>query len=162
MWTPYSGTSTSRIWNDLYRFRSSYSTSLTTGYSYSARDSFGDDRAQLDWITKYSKEFLRVRQYLCRDFYPLTEPDPSDTVWCAARWDRPENRDGVILAFRRENSPYEKINVPLKLSGGTYEFTDADTGETSLIPSDVLAETGFDITINEKRSSKLYFYKIVD
>lgn len=68
----------------------------------------------------------------------------------------------MIQIFRRENSPYE--TAVFKIRGLNknveYMFNDADGGNFS-IAGDELMENGFKISIPEKRTAKMFFYKEV-
>ncbi|MBE6890455.1 MAG: hypothetical protein E7481_00355 [Ruminococcaceae bacterium] len=159
-WMPYSGSGTGRIY-DTYRVRSAYSTALNYGYAFSERENFGDDPEKIEWLREILNEYLTVRPYMSEDFYPLTQVSDRTDIWSARQFDRPEQGDGIILAFRRDNSPYETASFTL---GGidenaVYIFTDADTQtKTALNGSDLIAN-GFHVTIAEKHGSKIIFYK---
>ena len=155
MWLPYSGTGAGRQY-DTYRIRSCYSSCLTVNYAYSQRDTFGDSWEKLDWIKKMLGEYLKVRPYLDGDFYPLTSFSIYDDAWTVLQYDCPEKKEGIILAFRRPESCFDRGHFEIRGSKGAkeYTFTDADA-QTSF------STTGREIEIElpEKRSSKLLFYK---
>lgn len=159
-WMPYSGTGTGRAY-DTYRIRSCYSPALTTNYSFSERETFGDDPEKMVWLKKQLEEYLRVRPYMSEDFYPLTEVSDRTDIWSAAQFDRPSEQDGIVQIFRRENSPYETARFTLYGidSIGSYVFTDADSGDEIKVSGETLLREGLCVTMHEKRSSKLYFYK---
>lgn len=159
-WMPFSGTGCGRIY-DTYRFRSSYSPALTTNYTFSQRKSFGDDPEKMTWLKKMLEEYLTVRPFMSEDFYPLTEVSDRKDIWCAAQFDRPEQNDGMVEIFRRENSPYEMANFRLfgVDQSANYIFTDADNQREIKISGAELIEKGLCITLKEKRSAKIYFYK---
>lgn len=101
-----------------------------------------------------------MRPYLTEDFYPLSEVSTNNDVWCAMQYDRPDKDDGLIIACRRENSPYEKACYKL---GGVknnkeYVFYDADGGEFAISGKE-LGEKGLELVISQRRKAKLYFYK---
>lgn len=159
-WMPFSGTGSGRLY-DTYRIRSAYSPALTTNYTFSERDSFGDDPERITWLKERLEEYLKVRPFMSEDFYPLTEVSDRTDVWCAAQFDRPLQGDGILQIFRRENSPYK--TAEFSLCGidrtGSYVFTDADGGDEITIDGNTLAEQGFCVTLNAKRSSKIFFYR---
>ncbi len=159
-WMPFSGTGSGRPY-DTYRIRSAYSPALTTNYTFSERESFGDDPQKMVWLKKQLEEYLKVRPFMKEDFYPLTEVSDRTDVWCAAQFDRPLQNDGVVQIFRRENSPYETARFGLfgVDRSVNYIFTDADDQTETTISGAELAEKGFCVALKEKRSSKLYFYK---
>lgn len=159
LWMPYSGTGTGRIWYDTYRFRSAYAPALTTNFTFSEKNTFGDDPEKIAWLRAMCEEYLRVRPYLSRDVYPLTSPDAAKDIWSAIQYHDPESDSGVILAFRRENAPYSQAEFSLGgvSSEKNYIFEDAD-GESFASSGKELIENGFALTIKEKRASKLIFY----
>lgn len=161
-WMPFSGTGGGRLY-DTYRIRSAYSPALTTSYTSSERETFGDDPEKMAWIKKQLAEYLKVRPYMSEDFYPLTQVSDRSDIWCAAQFDRPSEHDGIVQIFRRENSPYETASFALFGIDQTanYIFTDADDGKEMAISGAELAEKGFCIGLKEKRTSKIYFYKKV-
>jgi len=162
VWMPFSGTGSGRIY-DTYRFRSSYSPALTTNYTFSQRETFGDDAEKMAWLKGMLEEYKTVRPFMSEDFYPLTEVNDRRDIWCAAQFDRPGQNDGIVQVFRRENSPYETAKFSLYNLDETadYVFTDADSKQEVVIGGRELCQNGFGVEMNEKRSSKLYFYKKV-
>lgn len=66
-----------------------------------------------------------------KENYPLSEVSTNDDVWCAMQYDRPKESDGLIIACRREKSPYEKAYYKLGgiNSNKEYIFSDADGGK---------------------------------
>ena len=158
-WMPYSGTGSGRIY-DIYNMRSSYGSSLTTNYTFSEREEFGNDAEKMKLLKKFTDEYIKVRPYFSEDFYPLTEyPDKTD-VWCAMQFDRPEGNDGIIQLFRRENSPYSTavFNLGGIDKNAEYTFCDADSNESFVVSGKSLAENGFKITIDKPHTSKILFY----
>lgn len=158
LWMPYSGTGTGRSCDE-YRTRSAYSASLATNYVFSERDCFDDLENKLVFIKKHGEEYLKLRPYYSEDFYPLTQVNDKEDVWCAYQFNRPEKSDGIIQIFRRENSPYE--TAAFKLRGldenSDYIFTDCDGGEFTLNGKEI-AENGLKITITQAPKAKIYFY----
>lgn len=159
-WMPFSGTGSGRLY-DVYRIRSAYGQSMTTNYAYSEKDDFGNEPEKLEWLKKYLNEYLWMRQFMCEDFYPLTEVSDRKDVWCVTQFDRVSQNDGVIQVFRREQAPYETANFML---GGVdmdkhYVFEDIDSGNEIRISGSELAKCGFYIEMKEKYSSKIYYYK---
>lgn len=159
-WMPFSGTGTGRAY-DTYRFRSAFSPALTTNYTFSARETFGNEPEKLAWLKTRQEEYLQVRPYMSEDYYPLTEVSDRSDIWCASQFHRPGGDDGIVLVFRRENAPYTTAEYPLfgLEANADYVFTDADTGAQSTFSGKTLTEQGLPVNMKEKRSSRLYFYK---
>ncbi len=107
-------------------------------------------------------EYRRVRPYLLCDYYPLTEYATGDEAWAAFQWDRPEERDGIVLAFRRPQAPGASIVVkPRGLDPeADYEVAFEDYGITLVKTGRELA-LGLTIKIPEAPGSLLVFYRRV-
>ena len=161
-WIPYSGTGTGRATGDTYRFRSCYSSAIMEGY-FAYEDWEIREDESLDWVRKYNDEYKRARPYFSCDYYPLAVPSLDAGSWTAWQYDRPEQSDGIIMLFRRTKSTFSTANFALggMQSGQIYQFEDTDTGEFFKISSDTLIKDGFMVDISKKRSSKLYFYKVI-
>lgn len=78
------------------------------------------------------EKWRSIGPYFYGDFYPLTPWTREDDNWIAWQFNRPEKRDGVILAFRRPKAPDN--TAILKLRGldskATYRFEVIDGAET--------------------------------
>ena len=159
-WFPYHGTAVTMYGTDAYDFRSAYAPALTErfwGYENGVFDANAEKTAA---AKKYLAEYKSVRPYLTCDYYPLVKNSASDTSWCAWQLNRPENGDGIIIAFRRPDSPMSQAVFDLRgLSEGAYTFTDADTGAVNVMTHDELNARGFKVDIPEKRSSRLIRYQ---
>ena len=160
LWMPYSGTGSGRVY-DTYRMRSAYAPGgLSTTYAYSANEHFGESRENVEWFRARCEEYLRILPYFQGDLYALTKPTKDDTSWCASQWHRPEENDGMIQVFKRENSPYETACFPLRGIDPekTYRFTDVDGGSFTRTGKE-LCNSGLQIQISEKRVAKIYLYE---
>lgn len=159
-WIPYSGTTAGRE-TDVYRVRSAYGTAMGSNFFYSENEAdFSPEK--MAFIKKYMNEYLQLRPYFSEDFYPLTDFSDKTDTWFAAQFDRPEKGDGILQVFRRENSPYESATFIL---GGIdkekkYLFTDADGGAFT-VDGKTLCDIGLTLSIAEKRTAKIYFYKSI-
>ncbi|HSO88706.1 MAG TPA: hypothetical protein VLQ91_19290, partial [Draconibacterium sp.] len=73
---------------------------------------------------------------------------------------RPEQNDGIIIAFRRGECPVESITV--KIGGldknSDYELVDDDSGKKTVLKGAELAK-GFTLSIPEKPGSLMFWYK---
>ena len=161
LWMPYSGTGSGRGYDE-YRIRSAYAAALTTNYSFSEREAFCDTKEKVNFIKRYTEEYLKVRPYFSEDFYALTEVSEKLDVWCAMQFNRPDKNDGILQVFRRENAPYETACFMLRglNESADYLFTDADGGAFTVSGTDLVSH-GLRITVPEKRQAKIYFYRVV-
>lgn len=159
LWMPYSGTGTGRVCEN-YNFRSAYAAGLTCNLTFSARDSYCDDKQTMLWYKERAEEYLKVRKYFDGDIYHLTEPSRDLTVWSAVQWDRPENNDGMVQVFKHKHSPYQTANFRLRgvNDNGTYLISDIDGGEFEISGKELL-ENGFTVTVEEQQAAKIYIYK---
>ena len=67
------------------------------------------------------------------NFYPLIEVTTNAKDWCVIQYHRPAEQDGMIIAFRRHQSPYASfICDPHEIDpAANYEVTQAHTYEVS-------------------------------
>lgn len=164
MWIPFHATGVGRI-IDEYRMRSSYSTGMSNGFMFTTNekpDEIGED--VFDTVRKINAEYVKVRELMECDYYSLTKPTADRSAWCVMQFDSPEKGEGVILAYRREKSPY--ATAWFELGGidaqSTYIFTDADGGEKEKISGKSLIENGYEITMPQKRTARVIFVKKID
>jgi len=161
LWIPYHGTSVGRI-SDVYRFRSCYTTALGNNFIYSgSEDPDKIPEETYSFIRRMNTEYKKVRGIMEHDYYPLNTPSADKDGWGAMEFFDSEKREGIILACRRENSPYSSAEF---FPGGMednarYELTDADTGEKTVVSGAAVNSGGITVTVNEKRSAKLIYIK---
>jgi len=107
-------------------------------------------------------EFRSLRAYLYGDYYPLTAYSTGDDAWAAFQWDRPEERDGIVLAFRRPLAQQAAIEVKLGGldAGADYEVSFEDYGVTVVRSGKELA-AGLTLKIPEAPASLLVKYRRV-
>jgi alpha-galactosidase len=107
-------------------------------------------------------EFRSLRAYLYGDYYPLTEYSTGDDAWAAFQWDRPEERAGIVLAFRRPMAREASITVKLGglEAGADYEVSYEDYGVALVKSGRELAE-GLTVKIPEAPGSLLIKYRRV-
>ena len=136
-----------------YYFRSSMGGAVVLGWELN--NSFNTALALEDVA-----EFRNLRAYLFGDYYPLTEYSTSDEAWAAFQWDRPEERDGIVLAFRRPLAADASITVKLQglNPGADYELSYEDYGITIFKGGPELL-SGLSIKIPEAPGSLLVKYR---
>jgi alpha-galactosidase len=103
-----------------------------------------------------------LRPYYYGDFYPLTSVvnNTRDDVWLAYQLNRPDRKDGIILALRRDGNIEATIRVKLSglEPGSVYEVCFEDYGITVNKSGRELMED-VEITIPQKPSSLMISYK---
>jgi alpha-galactosidase len=92
-----------------YYFRSSMGGAVVTGWELNG--TYNNASFNLDKAYEDIAEYRALRPYFYGDFYPLTEYSTADEAWAAFQWDRPEERDGIVLAFRRPQAAAASITV---------------------------------------------------
>lgn len=123
LYVPLSGTGNNNPAK--YNFRSSMNGAVVLGWELNG--AFNTNLAREDMA-----EFRALRPYFTADYYPLTEHSTSDEAWAAFQWDRPEERDGIVLAFRRPLAAAAATTVALHglVSDADYETIFEDYGIT--------------------------------
>ena len=153
LYLPCSGTGNNNT--QKYYFRSSMGGAVVVGWEPNA--TFNTVQAVEDF-----DEYKALRPYFYGDYYPLTEYSTSDDAWVALQWDRPEEQDGIILAFRRPQALLPSITVkPQALNPDRdYEVTYEDYG-IALIKSGRELADGLTVKIPEAAGSLLIRYRLV-
>lgn len=152
-WVPYWGTGI--IDFDRYRFRSILG--LDTTLSCDAR------RTDLDWdlLRELTSEWQRIAPYFWGDYYPLTPYSLKEDAWIGWQFDRPEEEDGMVQAFRRAESPDAYAVFPLHglEAGARYRVTDADSDEEAEMSGQALLETGVRVSMPERPGAAILVYE---
>jgi len=128
LFLPCSGTGNNNT--QKYFFRSSMGGAVVLGWEING--TYNNAPFNLVQAHEDIAEFKSLRPYFYGDFYPLTEYSTSDEAWAAFQWNRPEERDGIVLAFRRHQAPQSSIVVVLRglEPEGDYEVAFEDYGIT--------------------------------
>ena len=158
-WLPYSGTGTNLAF-DMYDYRSSYCSGTTLRWVGEGSGVFVDFEKDKELLQKAAREYLLIRDYFSEDFYPLTKLTLQTDAWCASQYNRPENGDGIVLVYRREDSPIKSSEFVLRglEAGAKYRFEDLDGGEPIILDADEIMSSGFEVVIPQKRSAKVFVY----
>ena len=138
---------------DAYTFRSNYGISIQTPNVISAYE----EQIPL------TEEFKSVRAYFYGDYYPLSDfPKDMQDGWFAYQLNRPEEKDGVLFAFRRIKSEQENATVYLHGLDENAEYTVGvtDTGETYTMRGEELMHAGLTISIDRKKDSRMLRYEM--
>jgi len=119
LWLPYHGTGTLAARNapyygsgftpvEPYAFWSNVSPSLGLGIDIRVRE--------IDYVAlrRLIGQWRELSPNYYGDFYPLTPWTRDDQVWIAWQFDRPEQGEGMVQAFRRHNSFYRAASLKLR------------------------------------------------
>ena len=144
--------------SSLYDFRSSMSSSMVLFWDIHSSGS------SISEMQKCMQDFKRLRPYYYGDYYPLTGTEKllRDDTWLAYQMNRPEQKDGIILAFRRKNAPDNSIWVRLRglEPDVKYELLIEDSGDRVVEKGEKLS-SGYRLFLSEKQKSLLITYKQV-
>lgn len=162
LWLPYHGTSSGRIVGDLYRWRSSYSPAMCCNRLFAMENRSEDcSPEEIAWLRKATDEYKRVRPYLSGDYWPLSPHATDQASWCAVEFFRPDLAEGVVLVFRRRESPFDRACYRLQglEAEAAYELADVDAGTTWTAGGAELSGRGLSVQIPEQAMSKLFFIR---
>lgn len=159
-WVPCSTTGTGMRPGDTYNFRSAMCTGVQFSIFAYERNPI-DPNYPYDWHRKMIADQRRAIPYFLGDYYPLLPCTTSADDWMLYQMHRDDLNEGLVLAFRRENSPF--ISGSFKLKGlkekAVYQFEDADSGTTWECDGKSLTDAGLQITLETSRSTRLIFYR---
>jgi alpha-galactosidase len=146
-----------RIWTD-YLVRSAMSNALV-----SAVDSRNEevDFARLRVLLE---QWRRVAANYSGDFYPLTKYSTGNDCWMAFQFDRPEAGAGMVQAFRRPESPYTAVVLPLRGldRNARYVVRDIDHEDSETFEGSVLLDSGLPVNIVTQPGAVIITYEKVD
>ena len=151
LYMPYLGCTT-KTKSDTYAARSAYASSFGGAFYNAIFQSMDED--DFAWAKKTIDEYRSIRRYMSKNFYNHASVSLDDTSWCVWQYHDPDTDSGIVMAFRREKSPFDFLKIGLKgLSQGKYEARNLDSGERVEINSEL------SITLPDKRTSVIYEYK---
>lgn len=155
-WLPYFGTGEREI--DAYIFRSCMAPGMIPCWD------MRDKSLDYDLMRKLSSEWRAAASNYFGDYYPLTPYSLANNTWMAWQFNNPEKGEGLIQAFRRDEST--SANYVYKLRGldsdSNYNVKDADTKIIQEISGAELMDKGLRIEIPSKPGSALITYKKID
>ncbi len=154
-WMPYFGSGMGP--GDVYWYRSCIFPASRIGMDTRKAD---QDYALLKQMMA---EYHQVEKYLLGDFYPLTAHSLGLDVWMAWQFDRPEMGEGIVQAFRRDESPYETARFRLRGLDpeSLYRLTDFDQAQYMEARGKDLMEAGLLVSLPQRRSSCIVRYQRV-
>ena len=107
------------------------------------------------------EECKKIAPLMLGDYYPLTPYSLHLDQWIAWQFNRPEEGDGEIQAFRRAKCTQSAMTF--KLSGldaaAQYEVTNFDVAGTTQISGKDLLEKGLTVEITANPGAAVIMYK---
>ncbi len=154
-WIPFYGTGVIHV--DPYIYRSMMCPHITACWDV-RRDDL--DYALLRQLTT---QWQHIAPYFCGDYYPLTPYRLESDVWMAWQFDRPDLGEGVVQAFRRDDSFYESARFKLRGldADANYTLTNFDVPSEMQMNGRELMETGFLVSLTHSPSAAVITYKRV-
>ena len=120
-------------------------------------------RKDLDYglLRKLTAEWRQIAACYQGDYYPLTSYNRNEHRWLAWQFDRPEQGDGVVEAFRREKA--EEVSTTFRLTGldpgARYQVTDLQSQKTLTFSGSELVEHGLIVPIEAKPGEAVMRYE---
>ena len=147
---PYNGC-TCKTKSDTYAIRSSYSSSWGGAFYNAVFQEMNEE--DFAWAKQIVDEYRSIRKYFSCDFYNHGSEKFDDTSWAIWQYHDTESDSGIVMAFRRGESPFDNVSLTLKgLSDKDYTFESFDSGEAFSGTRDIK------ITLQEKRTSTIIKY----
>ena len=148
---PYNGCTVKL--SDAYSLRSAYSASHGVAYW----NAIFQKEEKVDWAAakKCCDEYRRIRKYFPCDFYNHGSAVLDPAAWAIWQYNDPEKNEGVVLAFRRAESPSSCVSIALKglPKGVAVEVENLDTGAKQMLSGEL------EIELPERRSSTVLLYR---
>ena len=153
-WMPYFGQPMQDVWDNLYLMRSGLCPELTLRFDMRKKER---DYTLARRLVDHWRQFGR---YFLGDYYPLTPYSQDKKVWMAWQFDCPATGEGLVQAFRREESP--EASARPRLCGldanATYTFTNLDIAGATERTGRELLEIGLPISIPERPGAVIMTY----
>ena len=111
------------------------------------------------------ENFRKVAKYYWGDYYPLTPYSLAEDQWMVWQFDSPESGEGMVQAFRRQESSYLAGQFCLHglIPDARYEILDIDKPDAkTIITGRELLEKGITVSIEDKPGAVIFQYKKVD
>jgi alpha-galactosidase len=121
---------------------------------------------RMDWkiYRQLVDQWREVADCYLGDYYPLAPYSLAADVWMVWQFNRPEQGDGLVQAFRREKSDYESVRVKLHglQADAVYALKNLDQTDAIQMTGRELMETGLPIAIATSPGSVLIKYSRVN
>lgn len=176
-WRPHFGTVFQIRPRDNYHFRSGFTPGtgfalFNTGGTPQQVGKFIPTDFPFDWLRTEIARYKRARPYYYGDYYPLlpcsanadcvagaNEEHSAAFEWAAWQFNRPQEGDGMVQAFRRDKS--DGAMKPLRLRGldpsAMYEITNVDEAALSTVSGAELMQQGLVVKILERPGAAIIF-----
>ena len=154
-WLPYHGTGTDQT--DAYDVRSA----MACPHFIACWD-LRDPNLPYGLLRKLVNDWRQYADDYFGDYYPLTSYSLAGDVWIAWQFDRPEQGEGLVQAFRRDGSSYESARFSLRGldPSARYSVTNLDTNApTQQLSGSELMEKGLRVDIPTRPAAAVITYR---
>ncbi|HEY5912613.1 MAG TPA: alpha-galactosidase [Verrucomicrobiae bacterium] len=153
-WVPFQGTGTGSGALSPYLLRSTMVTHFTACFDVRRKD------LDYEMLRRVLGQWQRYANCYFGDYYPLTPYNLDRSLWIAWQFDVPEKGEGLVQAFRRDQSVYESARFKLAElePAAQYRVTNLDSGEAKTIPGHELIGNGLSISIREQPGDAVWTY----
>ena len=149
---PYMGCTT-KTKRDTYAIRSAYASSFGGAFYNAIFQSMSEE--DFAWAKVACDEYRRIRHYFHCDFYNHGSSVFDSTAWTILQYHDSDTDSGIVMAFRRENSPFDSVKLSLCGLGNAQQYTYENLNDQST----VFGGSTLSISLPEKRSSVIFEYK---
>ncbi|MBQ7652695.1 MAG: alpha-galactosidase [Victivallales bacterium] len=117
---------------DLYTLRSSYASSFGVACYNTVFQSMTEEDFAV--VRKAVDDYRRIRHYLSLDFHNHGSAVFDLSSWAIWQYHDPDSGNGIVIAFRRPQSPFSNVDITLKGNvAPALTVTNLDDGSTSII-----------------------------
>ena len=153
-WLPFQGTGGGSGALSPYLLRSIMPTHFTACFDMRRKD------LDYDMIRRVLGQWKHYAQCYFGDYYPLTPYSLDSAQWIAWQFDLPEKGEGVVQAFRHDQSVYESARF--KLSGldrdARYTVKNLDSGAEQTMTGRDLIENGLLVSVPQQPGDVVITY----
>jgi alpha-galactosidase len=153
-WIPITGIGAASV--DRYNCRSGLGSHFVL-----AADFFSKDPALWQSVARILKEHRSLKHLYTGDFHPLGPYSTATNAWTAWQFDRADLGEGLVQAFRRQDSP--TADATYRLAGldpaAEYSVTDLDDPKPRQTTGHDLMDHGLSIRLPAKPAAAIIVYK---
>lgn len=152
LWYPFHGTGTSRT--------DAYSIQSVLAPNFIACWDMRDENLDYPRLRQLVAQWERYGKYYFGDYYPLTGYSLADDQWIGWQFHDPTLGEGMVQVFRRAESPYESVRLPLHGLDpkALYRVEDLESSRLSEVSGEALAGDGLPISLATRGSSTTLIY----
>ena len=152
-WLPFFGTGEKAV--ATYDFRSCMCPGMIPCWD------MRDKSLDYDLLRKLSAQWREIAPNFFGDYYPMTDYSQANNVWMSWQFDRPEDGQGMVQAFRRADCPDDTMSAHLQGldKNADYVVTDIDTQKPVRMSGNELMKSGLLIRAESKPAAFVFTYK---